>query len=822
MAKLSKALLTIDPAHLGCDFCALKDEWEKLRTPRMPPCGNTASADILVMGEAPGSREDLEGEIFIGASGRLLRAALPAKTEHRLMFQNTVRCRPPGNRDPLPKEVYACSVFLEQDVENLPIKAILGTGNVPLHKWFPETSILKVHGTKFPVQLGQKVVWFFPIFHPAYVLRQNQDGGGGKVEGIFGTDIKRFFAEVDQWPKPVIYNLQPEMVRVPGSYAEARTLLAEMDDPIAVDLETTGLHPYQFDAKILTASFSDGNITISFSVDHPDGPTDWGLKLLLETVRSRLWIAHNANFELNWFRYFGGNEPFWPFEDTMALARLYHQRETLLSLEVLSRIHLGVNVKKIVNVDARKISSYSLEQVLQYNGLDTMATAPLWHLLHDKVDKTNYRRLLGAIDAVSGMELQGLPVNQETAQGFKTEWEDIATGKADVAKQFVEVEAFARDTGAEFNIGSPKQLAKILTDYSLIDLPLTAKGNRSTNKKVLGELAHSNSLVKTVLDWREATKLNATYIEHVLEIPQLYPDGMLHPGYTVLHTSTGRFSSVNPNIQNFPRRQHSEIRNMVEVPPGYVLIAFDYGQLEARILAMASKDHMLCSSILSGRDIHGDWRDNFLYLFSPWIEIAMQRERIPADVDEKTLLKVLRDRIKNQFVFASFYGSSAGSCAEAMGVPQSVMEDLAIQLWEEFPGVRRWQKQKRTEYETTGEMRTMTNRVRYQVLYKHNEPVNTPIQGTAADIVTDALNEMVELSRREKDPFLHPRIQVHDDLSFILPDSNDLEHYVETISSVLTKVRYPWQIVPLTIEAKIGTKWGELEEFAVFTGPYNR
>jgi DNA polymerase-1 len=303
-------------------------------------------------------------------------------------------------------------------------------------------------------------------------------------------------------------------------------------------------------------------------------------------------------------------------------------------------------------------------------------------------------------------------------------------------------------------------------------------------------------------------------------VPILYPDGMLHPGYTVLHTATARLSSTNPNIQNFPRRRNGEIRNMIEVPKGYVFLAFDYAQLEARILAMATKDKTLCQSIINSRDIHGDWRDNLLHIHPDYIDIVMEREKVSLDVDEKTLLKIIRDRVKNQFVFASFYGSSARSCAEAMGLSLGVLEELSTMLWSEFPDVKKWLKSKRVEYQATGAMKTLTDRVRYQILYKFNEPVNTPIQGTAADIVADAMNEMMVLSRYRKDPFLHPRIQVHDDLTFIVPDSPKLEYYVNTISEVLTKVRFPWQTVPLAVEAKIGTRWAELEEFAVFAGEY--
>lgn len=807
-----------DYSQKGCDVCPLKETWGTLRTPRMPMSGNKVDPDILVMGEAPGRNEDLEGKIFIGQSGRLLRQEIPSKFIERLAFQNTVRCRPPENRTPTAIETHCCSTYLEEDVERLSLKAILGTGNVPLHSFFPEAVITKIHGVRFPVKVGTRTLWYYPVFHPAYVMRDD----GGKVRPIFENDMKRFFREVDRWDPAIIVPLSPDNVIVPATREEAETLISKMQRPVAVDLETTDLYPYKINAKILTASFSDGRLTISFPVDHPECFNPWGLPLLLDTIRKTPWIAHNVNFELSWFQFYAPGEVFRNYDDTMAMARLYFNRETLLSLEVLSTIFLGTNVKKVVNVSAKKITIYSLEQVLKYCGLDTMATALIFHMLKGKVDKAGYQRFLAAIGSVVGMELQGLPISLPTAKLLKEQWSAASAQQVEDVKAMQQVVAFTRDNDKEFNIASARQLATILDHYDGVELPRTAKGALSTAKAGLVEVAKTNTLARAVLDYREATKLESTYIDHVLEVPAIYPDGMLHPGYTVLFTATARLSSTNPNIQNFPRRRNGDIRNMIESPPGYVFLAFDYAQLEARVLAMASKDRVLCESIINGRDIHADWRDNLLNLFPDYIYRVMELHDLDDTADEKTLLKAARDRVKNQFVFASFYGSSASSCADLMGVPLGILEDLAVQFWDEFKAVKRWLKARRSEYQETGEMRTLTNRIRYQILYKFNEPVNTPIQGTAADIVADAMNDMTALSYKLKDPHLHPRVQVHDDLMFLVPDDDRLEYYIETIHPVLTKLRFDWQIVPLAVEAKIGTKWGELQEFAAFKGEYHK
>jgi DNA polymerase I-like protein with 3'-5' exonuclease and polymerase domains len=192
------------------------------------------------------------------------------------------------------------------------------------------------------------------------------------------------------------------------------------------------------------------------------------------------------------------------------------------------------------------------------------------------------------------------------------------------------------------------------------------------------------------------------------------------------------------------------------------------------------------------------------------------------ETDEKKIRKAGRDTIKTDFVFASFYGSGPDSVAKRTEIPYDLVQDLLREFWETFAGVHDWQKRQRRQFEQFGGVYTLTNRFRHDVL-PGNECLNTPIQGTGTDLVIDAQNELYALSVQEDDPFLAPRINVHDDLTFILPDNDDrLEYYFKRIGESMTKVRYDFQNVPLMVEYKVGYNWADLEEIHNYTGDYVR
>lgn len=812
-----------DPNRRGCDNCSLRHNWPTLTTARMPLSGNLKNPDILIVGEAPGEVEDQKGEAFVGPSGNLLRKNVPPRHERRCAFQNAVRCRPTDNATPMPQDVHACSVHLEEDLAKHKFKAILGVGNVPTRRFCPEENIGHVHGTWMPVEVAGQAYWFYPVFHTSYVLRTQKDYSDGAVLPVFEADMRKFFRQLDNRPPPRIYQFDPKQVHLAFTEEDARGLIDKLAAPIGVDLETNGLEPYRHDAKLLTAALSDGKTTVAFPIQHPDAANDWGLPLLLETLHRLHWIAHNAAFELLWLRFFAGNDPlvdFQVFDDTQALARIYHQRSTVTSLASQTRIHLGVNVKQIMEINAKFITEYKLPDVLTYNGLDAWSCVPLYHKLIRLVDRDNYERLLGAINATVSMELGGLDVDQAMAAELREEWLGKQQQAALAARNIYEVREYERRKQKEFNLGSAQQVGEALAEIGKLPLPKTAKGKQySTDDEIIGKYTETSPLAAKVLEYREAGKIISTYIDVVQSAPQTYVDARIHPGYTVTLTETLRLSSVNPNIQNWPKRRHKEIRRQVVAPENHLIVVFDERQLEARVLGMSSRDKALCHSIISGHDIHGDWLRNVIYLYPDYMDRLADKTN---STDEKVILGRGRDIIKTDFVFSSFYGAIARTIAERTGIPENIVMELQEWLWQEFPEIKSWVRARRREYRETGSISTLTGLVRHQVM-PGNEVINTPIQSTAAQLVNDAMNELAAAARREKNWYLHPRIQIHDDLTFIWPADDDLiVEYIEYVSRVLTRVRYDWQIVPLAVEVKAGENWSDLTKLSEYSGEYLR
>ncbi len=183
--------------------------------------------------------------------------------------------------------------------------------------------------------------------------------------------------------------------------------------------------------------------------------------------------------------------------------------------------------------------------------------------------------------------------------------------------------------------------------------------------------------------------------------------------------------------------------------------------------------------------------------------------------DETKIRKGGRDIIKADFVFASFYGSTARSCAKKTDVPEEVMVPLSGEFWRVYKGVKKWQDIQRNTYKSEASIYTITGRERHGPLEGGNEVINNPIQGSAADIVADAMNELAALSREMDDPYFHPTHAKSTMTStFILKDDNYLEDYLMEIFRVMVKVRYPWQIVPFAVEASIGEKLGGYDALA--------
>jgi uracil-DNA glycosylase family 4 len=738
VGRAPKAAKGFDNNARGCDNCALKANWSWVTTSRMPLSGNTRNPDILILGENPDEEDDKKGITFIGAAGNRLRRAIPGRELERCAFVHMTRCRVRNDARPSAHDVHSCSTHLEDDIARLPIKAIIGIGPVPLARFFPGAQITRMHGLRFPVQIGGKILWYYPIFAPSYI-----EGTGGDRSAALPqlkADVKRFFAEVDRWGAPRIWKPDPDDVLLPKTLEDAQEILDAMQGRLGIDIETTGLRFAVKDAQILTAAISDGEITMSFACAHPEAPTDWGLDFLLHVLEHYKWVPHNAVFELVWLLHARNQKglTFEPahYEDSMAIGRILHERAGMLGLDDMSRMHLGADFKAAVKVNRNNIINEPLERVLPYNGLDAQACVLLCKHLRKRLrgkDESNYIRLLNSTRSFAEMELRGLDIDIQAAKDLKEHWGGLLKEASENARTIYEVREFERVKQIEFNIGSNEHIGEALVEFGRLVLPKTNKGQGKTWSTDDQELQkyEDNPLVKAVLAYREAQRIESTYIDPVMAAYENNFDQRLHPSYTCMHTETGRPSSEAPNIQNFPKRKHREVRLMVVAPSGHIIVSFDYGQIEARGFCFATKDRQLCEDTIKGQDIHSRWRDRSLELHPDYIIRLAEKTN---ETEEKLILKGGRDIIKTDFVFASFFGSTARSVAERTGLPLNVAEKMLAEFWKRYPGVLAWVKAKRKEYQDTGSARTLTGMVRHQTLWG-NEPLN------CVDYETEALTQ---------------------------------------------------------------------------------
>ncbi|MGA7965551.1 MAG: DNA polymerase I [Gammaproteobacteria bacterium] len=375
-----------------------------------------------------------------------------------------------------------------------------------------------------------------------------------------------------------------------------------------------------------------------------------------------------------------------------------------------------------------------------------------------------------------------------------------------LAKQSTELErrmdelqhAAWKCAGTEFNLSSPTQLGEIL--YEQLKLPVrhkTPKGQPSTAEKVLLELADEHELPKLILDYREVSKLRSTYTE---KLPSSVnpATGRVHTSYNQTGTSTGRLSSSDPNLQNIPVRSEEgrRIRQAFIAPPGCVLLAADYSQVELRIMAHLSGDAGLRQAFAEGLDIHR-------------VTAAEVLGKKPDDVtgEERRAAKATN--------FGLIYGMSAFGLARQLGISRGEADDYIARYFDRYPGVRHYMDSAREQARRDGYVETLFGRRLYvpEIASRNMQrrqgaeraAINAPMQGTAADIIKRAMITIHEWCARDDVP-VTLIMQVHDELVFEVEE--------KFVDAAREKIRRHMQdaadlSVPLVVDIDIGANWDE-------------
>jgi DNA polymerase I len=353
-----------------------------------------------------------------------------------------------------------------------------------------------------------------------------------------------------------------------------------------------------------------------------------------------------------------------------------------------------------------------------------------------------------------------------------------------------------KEAGTEFNMDSPKQLQQIL--FEKLQIPVTRKtptGQPSTAEDVLEELAASYPLPRLILEYRALAKLKSTYTD---KLPELVDSrtGRIHTSYQQAVAATGRLSSADPNLQNIPirRPEGRRIRQAFIAPPGYVLMAADYSQIELRIMAHLSGDEGLLAAFTEDRDVHQ--------------ATAAEVFSVPVDsvtADQRRTAKTIN--------FGLIYGMSPFGLARQLGIDRGSAQRYVERYFARYPGVRRFMEQTRLGARETGYVETVYGRRLYLPdirsrnaalrQYAERSAINAPMQGTAADIIKRAMVSVDAWCQREDAP-ARLIMQVHDELV--------LEVRTEAIESVAAEVRERMTAagelrVPLKVDVGMGPNW---------------
>ena len=485
--------------------------------------------------------------------------------------------------------------------------------------------------------------------------------------------------------------------------------------------------------------------------------------------------------------------------DTMLAAHLLDASRTSYKLDELSRTELGHKMisygdvtgkgkskKSFAEVDIETATKYSCEDsdvtlILSRKFLEILKREELWDLYRENV--------LGLLQVLCDMEFTGVSVDTAILGEMSEEFEkDLGSIEA----------AIYEKTEGKFNINSTKQLSKVL--FEKLRLPArkkTAKGAFSTDSEVLRDLSTIHEVPRLILRHRFLSKLKSTYID---QLPRLINPvtGRIHTSFNPAGTSTGRLSSSDPNLQNIPIKTEDgkKIRKSFVARNDRVILSADYSQIELRLLAHFSGDPTLLEALRNDKDVH----------------VATACEIFNAGEDQVT--SEMRNLAKT-INFGIIYGISAFGLSKQLGTTVSVSRNYINRYFDRYSEVKTYMRSSVEQARSRGYAETLVGRRRpIPELVSGNrversrgerEAINTPIQGSAADIINLA---MIRIFRRlEEGGFSSKMIlQVHDELLFEVHET-ELE---ELRTHIKNDMENAWELrVPLRVEMRAAENWAE-------------
>jgi DNA polymerase-1 len=435
-----------------------------------------------------------------------------------------------------------------------------------------------------------------------------------------------------------------------------------------------------------------------------------------------------------------------------------------------------------------------LNEALPYAAEDSEITLRLFHHLkplikESRMDDLFHKLEMPLIDVLVDMEMNGISLNAKELEDYSVELEREI--------QLVEQKTFQL-AGREFNMQSPKQLQQIL--FEDLNLPVQKKNKTgySTDTSVLEILSQMNPVPELILRNRSLNKLKSTYVDKLpLDINK--ETGRIHSSFIQTGTTTGRLSCKDPNLQNIPVRDEMgrRIRKAFKAVPGNVLISADYSQIELVLLAHLSGDENLIEAFIQGEDIHSQTASILFHI--PLSEVDSQKRRIAKSIN-----------------FGVVYGMSAFRLSNELKIPRKEAADFIDRYFEQYSGVRAFIDATVASAETQGGVYTISQRYRpipsinsrnkTEQKAAHRMAINTVIQGSAADIVKQAMLAINKHIKRDPQD-VSLLIQVHDEFIFETTKARAAS-FIEELKPIMENIIT--LKCPLRVNCEFADNWGEM------------
>jgi len=592
-----------------------------------------------------------------------------------------------------------------------------------------------------------------------------------------------------------------------------RSALAELvkrlssADCFALDTETTSQDPIK--AQLVGLSFAihpDEAFYIPCAHRYPDAPVQLGpaetlqqLQPVLEdgTIRK---IGQNIKYDWMVLKRHGINLAGVEF-DTMLASYLLNPSKRAHNLDQIALDFLNyrkIKFKDLVDKgkDITGFAQVPLETATRYACEDADITFSAYRVLRPELEALNLLPLMETVEmplvpVLMDMELTGISVDRDRlimlSKSFQHQLEQIEATVYQLA-------------GETFNINSSQQLGHIL--FEKLNLPVQKKTLKktgySTDVDVLTTLAAYHELPGQVLRHRTLSKLKSTYTDALLEL--INPEtGRIHTSFNQTVTATGRLSSSDPNLQNIPVRTEEgrEIRSAFVPRTDWHLVSADYSQIELRILAHYSEDRILLHAFEEDEDIHTRTASEVFQIFPSFVNDDLRRQA-------KTIN------------FGIIYGMSAYGLSKQLNISQAMADTYIKNYFSRYKGVKEFMQNTIETARRTGKTSTLLNRIRLLPdinssnrnvrQFAERTAINTPIQGTAADLIKIAMIKVAAAFKKEKlqSAML---LTVHDELVFEVP-SQELEIVKERVKAVMENI---WDLkVPLKVNIASGANWAQV------------